>query len=250
LPAISNYDDAETDRNVNDNSTATKRQTLVATAGVAVAAIALAASFQQPLRVHAGDDNGEEWKIERGFEIAPVPLNLNGKDRSLVGLGSYIVNAQIDCNNCHTQSSATEFVPTGNPYLLRSIFRGQKEINPATYMGGGTDFGPLIPGSAHIISRNLTPDKTGRPEGGHNFEEFREIMRLGVDFDHLHPTCSGSPDEHCVPPPFDGDLLQIMPWPAFQDMSERDLRAIYEYLSAIPCIAGPPAPSPLHNDCN
>jgi hypothetical protein len=28
-----------------------------------------------------------------------------------------------------------------------------------------------------------------------------------------------------------------------------DLRAIYEYLSAIPCIAGPPAPSALHHDC-
>jgi hypothetical protein len=40
-----------------------------------------------------------------------------------------------------------------------------------------------------------------------------------------------------------------MPWPDFQDMTEHDLRAIYEYLSAIPCIAGPPAPSPLHNDC-
>jgi len=31
-------------------------------------------------------------------------------------------------------------------------------------------------------------------------------------------------------------------------MRERDLRAIYEYLSAIPCIAGPPA-GVLHNDC-
>ena len=41
----------------------------------------------------------------------------------------------------------------------------------------------------------------------------------------------------------------IMPWPAFQNMTDHDLREIYEYLSAIPCIAGPPAPDPLHNDC-
>lgn len=50
--------------------------------------------------------------------------------------------------------------------------------------------------------------------------------------------------------PFDGNLLQIMPWPLFQSMTVHDLRAIYEYLSAIPCIEGPPAPSILHNDCN
>jgi hypothetical protein len=28
-----------------------------------------------------------------------------------------------------------------------------------------------------------------------------------------------------------------------------DIRAIYEYLSATPCIEGPPYPSVLHNDC-
>lgn len=33
----------------------------------------------------------------------------------------------------------------------------------AAYLGGRQDFGPLVPGSAHIVSRNLTPDKTARP---------------------------------------------------------------------------------------
>ena len=74
-------------------------------------------------------------------------------------------------------------------------------------------------------------------------------MRTGIDLDHVHPTCAGPPNGTCLPPPFDGDLLQIMPWPAFRNMTDQDLRAIYEYLSAIPCIAGPPAPSLLHNDC-
>ena len=130
------------------------------------------------------------------------------------------------------------------------LFRSQpKIINPATYLGGGRNFGPLIPGSAPIVSRNLTPDKTGLPEAGHTFSEFLQIMRHGVDFDHLHPTCSGTPDASCVPPPFNGALLQIMPWPIYQGMTDHDLRANYAYLSAIPCIAGPPAPSLLHNDC-
>ena len=41
--------------------------------------------------VRAGDDqNGdqnEESQIQRGFEVAPVQLNLEGKNRALVGLG-------------------------------------------------------------------------------------------------------------------------------------------------------------------
>jgi hypothetical protein len=70
-----------------------------------------------------------------------------------------------------------------------------------------------------------------------------------VDLDHLHPACSSTQTTTCLPAPFDGNLLQIMPWPTYQGMTERDLRAIYEYLSAIPCIEGPSAPSILHNDC-
>jgi len=184
-------------------------------------------------------------KSEIGLAIAPVPLNLADKDRELVGLGSFIVNGMAGCNDCHSPSPALEYSAGGNPF-----FGQPKTVNPAVYLGGGRDFGPLIPGSAHIVSRNLTPDKTGRPEGGRTFGEFLQIMRTGVDLDHLHPTCTGAPDSSCVTPPFDGSLLQIMPWPVFQNMTDHDLRAIYEYLSAIPCIAGPPAPSLLHNDCN
>lgn len=96
----------------------------------------------------------------------------------------------------------------------------------------------MIPGSADIISRNLTPDSSGLPEGGNTFEQFVQIMRTGVDMDHLHPTCTGAPNTSCIPAPFDGNLLQVMPWPNFQDMSDHDLRAIYEYLKAVPCIQG------------
>jgi hypothetical protein len=37
-----------------------------------------------------------------------------------------------------------------------------------------------------IITRNLTPDKTGRPEGGRTLEQFKEILRHGTDFDRIH----------------------------------------------------------------
>jgi hypothetical protein len=39
--------------------------------------------------------------VQIGFAIAPVQLNMNGKNPALVGKGSYIVNAKGDCNGCH-----------------------------------------------------------------------------------------------------------------------------------------------------
>jgi len=210
----------------------------------ALAAFLCFTTFSPSSHVKAQDN--PESRIERGFEIAPVPLNMEGKDRGLVGLGSYLVNASGGCNDCHSAGPQAEYLPGGNPY-----FGQPTKINPATYLGGGRDFGPLLPtpDSPHIVSRNLTPDKTGLPEGGHTFDQFREILRTGVDFDHLHPPCSAGQTTNCLPPPFDGNKLQIMPWPEYQSLTEHDIRAIYEYLSAVPCIEGPPAPSVLHNDC-
>src|SRR5260370_5768105 len=150
------------------------------------------------VRVQAHDEDREESKIQQGFAIAPVPLNLAGKNHALLGLGSYLVNGPGDCNACHiARPGNNQFLPGGNP-----LFGQPKHVNPATYLGGGRNFGPLVPGSADIISRNLTPDRTGLPEGGHTFQEFLLIMRTGLDFDHLHPTCSAVLNSSCVPPPF------------------------------------------------
>jgi hypothetical protein len=185
-----------------------------------------------------GDDEGEESdpRIRRGFEIAPVHLNVEDKNCALVGLGSYLVNLG-GCNDCHDTGPAAQFVRGENPF-----FGQPKKVNPATYLGGGRVFPPISgPPSPAIISRNLTPStKTGLPEGDHTFPEFLEILRTGKDFDHLHPNCRADVTTNCFPPipPFDGDLLQVMPWPNLQGLTDHDIRAIYEYLKAIPCIRG------------
>ena len=201
----------------------------------------------------ADEDNGDrdsesrDPRIQRGLDIAPVPLNLRGRNRDLVGLGSYIVNAVADCNGCHTAGPPVQYAPGGNPY-----FKGNPPavVNQKTYLSGGSAFGPLFPGTPVIVSRNLTPDKSRRAEGGRTWPEFREIIRTGVDLDHLHPNCSPTVTTNCFPQflPFDGNLLQVMPWPVYRNMSDHELRAIYEYLSSIPCIEGPPT-GVLHNDC-
>jgi hypothetical protein len=41
-------------------------------------------------------------------------------------------------------------------------------VNQETYLGGGRSFGSLVPGTPPIVSRNLTPDRYGRP-GGHSY---------------------------------------------------------------------------------
>jgi len=219
-------------------------------AGALIPALVLAGAIGVSAVAQAEDQGAqrdEAAKILLGLEVAPVPLNLEHRNRALVGLGSYLVNVLADCDGCHTADAATEYAPGGNPY-----FKGNqpKVVNQATYLAGGNHF-VLVPGlTPDIVSRNLTPDRTGRPVGGRTYEEFLQIMRTGIDMDHVHPNCSATVTTDCIPTflPFNGDLLQVMPWPIYQNMTDHELRAIYEYLRAIPCIAGPPA-GVLHNDC-
>src|SRR6516165_10752346 len=91
---------------------------------IALAGMMLVSSSQVRAQNNNNQGNDDESKIQQGFASAPVPLNLVGKDRALVGLGSYIVNAQGDCNGCHAVDPSVEFTPNGNPYLLSPPFSG------------------------------------------------------------------------------------------------------------------------------
>src|SRR5512141_3020135 len=130
-----------------------------------------------PLATGAGgqdQQDGDESYIRQGFAMAPVPLDLRGKNRALVGLGSYIVNTG-GCNDCHT---VPPYAPGHDPFL------GQPpQVNAATYLGGGDHFGPFV-------SRNITPDANGLP-AGLTRDQFIAAMRTGIDKD--------------------GAILQVMP---------------------------------------
>ena len=65
-------------------------------------------------------------------------------------------------------------------------------------------------------------------------EQFKQIMHIGTDF------AGGTTP-----------ILQVMPWPVYGKMSDRELQAIYEFLRAIPVIdprpdacTQPPPPMP------
>ncbi|MEO5897005.1 MAG: cytochrome C [Vicinamibacterales bacterium] len=161
---------------------------------------------------NSNNDN-DSSKIQIGFTIAPVPLNMAGKNPALVGLGSYIVNSQADCAGCH---STPTYAPGGDPHL------GQPEqISVSSYLSGGGDlFGPFVP-------RNLTPNAAGRP-ANLTLQEFLQVINTGVDLKHRAPFVPSAAN----------DLLQVMPWPLYSKMTDREKVAIYEYLSAIPCLPG------------
>jgi hypothetical protein len=177
---------------------------------VAVVGLVVATGLQrmQPIFAASGLEclDGELSQALYGLSLAPVTLNLETKNLLLVGLGSYIVNAQGGCNDCHTNPP---YAPGGDP------FQGEPEqINAAAYLAGGQAFG-------QFTSRNLTPCEDEKP-AGLTFEEFVQVIRTGVD---LKDGQSGPPDT---------PILQVMPWPVYSKMSDCDLQAIYEFLRAIP----------------
>jgi hypothetical protein len=172
---------------------------------IATAVVADDSAEQQWARGPANDLLAS--RVAVGYRINPVQLRLRGKNRLLVGLGSYLVNAGGGCNDCHTHPS---FAPGGDP------FKGETEIiNTEQFLAGGRQFGPTT-------SANITPDEHGRP-AGLTFEEFEQVLRTGRD---------------------DGRILQVMPWNVYGKMTRFDLRAIYEYLSAIPSLPDNPEPGP------
>jgi hypothetical protein len=113
------------------------------------------------------------------------------------------------------------------------------------FLAGGRCFGAFM-------SRNLTPNDYGLPRGLSE-EEFIKVMRTGVDIScdftrpkNKQPIYDGVPDPVCqnpdpnLPPgtvpgvTYNPEVLQTMSWPTYHSMTDRDLKAIYAYLSALP----------------
>jgi hypothetical protein len=178
----------------------------------AMCAVVLLLSATVATQVLAQGDS----EVQTGLSMSPVPLNTRGLNLALVGRGSYLVNGPGNCSSCHTVGA--RFLPGGDPFL------GQPKMeNTVNFLGGNRTFGPTI------VSRNLTPDARGLP-GGLTLDQFIFTMRSGTDLKNLTPISPG--------PVL--DLLQIMPWPQYQNLTVNDLRAMYEYLKAIACVPGGP----------
>jgi hypothetical protein len=259
-------------------------------ATVMTAAVIGAACILSAQCLKAQEPTTDIARMQQGYAIAPVSLNVSGKDLVALGLGSCWVNSIGACNGCHSSGTAASlgiypYLPGRNPY-----FNQPTKIDPTVNLNGGVNFltvgtptGPYQYAGPNIITRNLTPNFAGVPEGGRTLEQFTRILRTGVDLDHIHPTCTqtqldliNNPGDltqaelpaavnNCIPTGVipgtdfdnepDGNLLQIMPWASFTYLTDYDIQSIYTYLSAIPCIdnttSTPPAGAPdeLLNNC-
>jgi hypothetical protein len=224
--------------------------TRTATASGALALVSFGMLLTPPARAQEGSYDG--WRIQPGFAIAPVPLNLGKEHRST-------------CPSRLGQLSGERYWRLQRlslPQRAAQLRQSKLQFNALfANVGQGTAYGAYL--GPNIIARNPTPGKNGLPEGGHTLSQFIEILQTGADLDHIHPTCTsptagpgGTPaPPNCIPPPVNGEVLQVMPWPVFHNLSVSDITAIYEYLSTIPCIDNstsvPPAgaPNELRNDC-
>ena len=182
------------------------------TAAALVASAACAALSFAAVSVSYADDDQSESQVRRGFEIVPkgLKLDLAGKNRALVGMGSYLVNTS-GCNGCHTLPN---YADGGDPFKKQP-----EQINVAQYLTGGRIFGPFV-------SANITPDAEGKP-AGLTLKEFIQMLRTGHN-----------PKD----PP--GSIVQVMPWPVYGKKTDNDLTAIYEFLRSIPSRPDNPNPAP------
>jgi hypothetical protein len=240
-----------------------RSRTLMSVAAMGSALILLIATNIASFAKDQDQESGDSI-VEQGFAASPIPenkLNLFGKDRREVGVGSYLVNAAADCNGCHsfprflrpggtvpgTNGNLTGNLTNqgsnpiyGDPYLDPPPQSVKDQLkanhNVKHFLAGGRCFGAFM-------ARNLTPDASHRPRGLTE-AEFIKVMRTGADIScnkRRPPVYGGQSDGVCsLPDPpganmtYNPLVLQTMSWPTYHSMTDGDLKAIYAYLSALP----------------
>lgn len=147
-----------------------------------------------------------------------VPLQ--EKSQSLDERGKYLVSI-LGCTDCHTPMKMGERGPepdmnmflAGHPQQLGKMPPVPQPQGPWIWFGAGTNTAFAGPwGVTYAI--NLTPDQnTGM--GIWTEEVFIKAMRTGKHFGTARP----------IQPP--------MPWQAYSNLTDEDLKAVYSYLRTI-----------------
>ena len=139
---------------------------------------------------------------------APVPVDLANKSTLLAQRGAYLVRL-INCQNCHS---------TVNQKVGTDPAKDGWSVTPEYYLSGGKP-------SGSVTTANLTPDPLGNP-AGLSFKQFKAVIKQGVSSIDSSKKISG------------------MPWYNYAEMTDTDVKAIYEYLRSIPALAMGPAKAP------
>ena len=117
------------------------------------------------LRAEHGDNDrpgmsdDDDSRVQAGFAYARsqgITLDFKKKDRKLVGLGSYLVNAVGGCNDCHTAPPFTQdpFDHLGAPKQIKKRLLPGWRYAVRASRDNGTP-----------VSRDITPWEDGKPAG-------------------------------------------------------------------------------------
>ncbi|HET8963647.1 MAG TPA: c-type cytochrome [Chitinophagales bacterium] len=151
--------------------------------------------------------------------VEPVVMS----QEEMAARGKYLVSI-LDCNICHTPKI---FTPDGPVPDTTKILSGHPADFPEAPFDQAT-VGAYTLANAHFsawkgafgtsYAANLTPDSTGLATW--NVENFINAIRNGK---HM-----GMDQQRPIMPP--------MPWQAYRNLSDEDLKAIWAYLQSLPPI--------------
>jgi mono/diheme cytochrome c family protein len=138
--------------------------------------------------------------------------------------GRYLVNA-IGCNDCHTPLKVTERGPepdmtrmlSGHPSEMKMTRPPKLGDGPWAWAGAATNTAFAGPWGI-TFAANLTPDQNSGL-GIWTEDMFVRALRTGR---HMGTS------RQIMPP---------MPWPAFKNLTDEDLKSIYAYLRSIPPVS-------------
>jgi hypothetical protein len=155
--------------------------------------------------------------------------------RAQVDRGAYLVN-MIGCNDCHTPLKMGAHGPepdlerflSGHPEQMGALPAAEPR-GPWLWAGAGTNTAFSGPWGVSYAA-NLTPDQnTGL--GIWDEQLFLKAIRTGRHMGVSRP------------------ILPPMPWPAFRNASDEDLKAIYAFLRSIkPIVNHVPAAEPVDSE--
>jgi hypothetical protein len=157
------------------------------------------------------------------------------EEKPLTARGKYLVTI-MGCNDCH---SPKKFGPQGPVPDPERLLSGHPSDSPLPTVDK-TRIGPWLwfndqstafvgPWGASFAA-NLTPDATGI--GNWSEEQFKKAMQQGKykGLDNSRP------------------LLPPMPWPAYRQLADQDLKAIFAYLRSLKPVKNiPPPPRALQD---
>ncbi len=155
--------------------------------------------------------------------ILGVKLAKAAEDKSQRERGRYLVTT-VGCGDCHTPWSMgpngpapdTKRLLSGHPASITMPPPPKLPEGPWNWMGAAS-FTVFAGPWGISYAANLTPDKTGL--GDWKEAQFVQALRTGKHKGNGRP------------------ILPPMPWPAFSQMTDADLKAMFAYLQSIPALA-------------